>query len=86
MLENLTLDFRTMATIRVSSSHISGGSPPILGFDLGLLGSDQGMRKTAGNLAVAEWKAAGSLGRKETRSGSQRAAAPSPPSLLAGAV
>ena len=62
---------RTMATIWVRSSHISYGSPPILGFGLGLLGSDQGMRKTKGNLAVGERRAARELGCKETRSGIQ---------------
>jgi len=62
-----------MATIRVRSSHISGGGPPILGSGLGPLGSDQGMRKTAGNLAVGERGTARELSRQETRSGIQHA-------------
>ena len=71
-----------MATIRVRSSHISGGGPPILGSGLGPLGSDQGMRKTASNLAAAGWGAARGLGGKKTRSGIHRAGAPWPASFL----
>jgi len=62
-----------MATIRVRSAHISGGGLPTPDFGLGSLGSDQGMRKTEGNLAVGERGTARGLGRKETRSGIQHA-------------
>jgi len=71
-----------MATIRVRSSHISGGGPPILGSGLGPLGSDQGMRKTEGKLAVAGWGVARGLGSKKTRLGIQHAGAPRPTSFL----
>ncbi len=71
----IVVSYRAMATIQVKSSHISGGSPPILGSGLGPAGSDQGMRKTEGNLVVCEEDTARCLDHQETRSGIQHASA-----------
>ena len=64
-----------MATIRVGSSHIVGGSPSIPDFDLNLLGIDQGMKNTECNLAVSEQDATTGLDRQETGSGNQHTSA-----------
>ena len=75
-----------MATIRVRSSHISGRGPPILGSGLGPLGSDQGMRKTAGNLAVVQKSMRVALTRKKTHEEIQGKDASAPASFLTRSV
>lgn len=67
----------TMVTIRAKSSHI------VVVLRRGCVSLTA--RTTAGNLGFVEWGTAGALGREETCSGNQRAAAPPLPIFLAGA-
>ncbi len=69
-------DARSCSSTHGHRDEVAAAAPPQHGFT----------KKTSGNLAVTEWSSAGPLGRKETRSGNQRAAAPLPSSFLAGAV